>query len=487
MKLIILIILLMTPKSNNSNQMEIAINGKIQPQSIEIEQNILCCCINHPTTVNALINTLTPGDYYLVKHQHIYEAILKLNAQSRPVELLTIWNQLKVNSTIDEAGGLGYLTELSQMIPYPQSISYYVEIIKDKSEKRALIQASTTIITSCFEDIKPSQEIITDVDSAMLTLKGKAIHQDYTHQELAHSTVLEMTTPSEGGIKGIPLFGIPDLDYTLNGAEPGDLILLAARPSMGKSMLANTAATHCSSVLGLSTLFWGLEMTAQKNLKMHFANHGNLDYAAVNRGEVNINNASLNRVYSQYQTDKKLINIDRTGVNIAQVRSKILHYHNTVGLDIVIIDHGRLLRKNMLGNYANETQEIELISGILKETAKDLKIPIILLWQLNRNVETRGGIKKPMMSDMRGAGQLEEDADKIILLHRESYYNKSADYDNYDPDHASADIVKNRSGMTKDIDVRFVPQHARFEAYKMPKYDSNQGFSNTRSSEEVPF
>lgn len=473
--LILIITMLLMPTKNNMNTQSVrslddAVLGKIQPQALPLEENVLLSCLQSNSSVRFATDMLEPTDFYKPGHVLIFEAIKTLYDTNRPVDLLSVQEQLKSAGKLDDAGGIVALL-FDNRDPIFSSVEYHCTIIKDKSEKRAIIARTHQIIGDCYNDDRPAHELISDVDAAMLEIKGKALHQDKSPDEIALVSIKEMTSPTTGDILGIPMFGLHELDYTMNGAEPGDLIMIAARPSMGKSMLANTAATHCSYVLRKKTLFWGLEMTSSKNFKMHMANAANLDYEKINRGLIDVNNRAMGQVYEDYIQNKNLLNIDRTGVNISQIRSKLIHYKNTVGLDIVIIDHGRLIRKNMLNGY-NEISEIEIISGLLKETAKELGIPIVLLWQLNRDVERRGGSRKPMMSDMRAAGQLEEDADKILLLHRNAYYNTNDTGIQTSPwDHATVDIAKNRSGITKELDLKFQPKHARFENWTGPTPD----------------
>jgi replicative DNA helicase len=319
-----------------------------------------------------------------------------------------------------------------------------------------------------FEVLNQSELILSDIKTGIIRNR-RSNKQDVLNKLIESMKNIESI--------GIGLTGMSEVDRVIGRAEPGDMILVAGRPGMGKSMLANTMARHVGIEQGLKTLFWALEMTSMQNLRRQISNVGNLDYGYLKRAEVDY--PAFDKA-TQIILSSALEYEDRTGVTAMDVRSRLISQQRLTGLNFAIVDHGGLLN-NMNTRNNNEVTEISKTTKLLKQTAKDLNIPIVVLWQLNREVEKRAGCV-PKISDLRDSGSLEQDADKIIFIYRPEYYGinqYTIGEDTYETKGlAVAMVEKNREGEPGRALMRFNPWNMRFEAW--------QG-ENSKATSDIPF
>lgn len=442
--------------------------GKVPPQATDIEVNVLGACMQDRHGLLVSCRMLSADDFYLQTHRILFATIKDMYTKGQGVDLSTVYQAL--GSKIEEIGGISYLTQLTDKVSSTAHIETWCGYILDKSIKRGLIAHSTQTLKEAFADDRAALEIVTDSHRSFMELTAAKAESDKDHESIAQQAVAEMTTPSDNGISGIPLTGMYEVDYRMNGGEAGDLIIIAARPSMGKSMLANTIVCNLDR-RDIKCLMWGLEMDEGQNFKMYTSNMGGIDYDDVKRGRLSPTDARLSDVYDRFTNRKNVHMIGKVGVNVGQMRAKITELVAQYGIKVVVIDHGRLIRKNM--GAPNDVEEISLITGILKQTAKELMIPIVLLWQLSRASEKEAN-RRPALDHLRGSGTLEEDADKVVFIYRDQYYSSKAGIDSDVPkDLAELIFAKVRGGETGTELSRFRPDRAGFE-----KWESSDDWSN---------
>lgn len=449
---------------------------RILPQARELEEAVLSICLQKPNAEIEAIGYLQPSDFYSEQNRLIFEAIVELAQLTEPVDMLTVNEKLK-ELGYQETVPVGKLVELTQLLPAASSMEKYCRIIKQKSIRREMIQDGLDRIQKAYDDTEDVFEILDSTDLKISEIK----HQIQKGRKTTKAAILQSMVKriESGGFDSVT--GVQALDNVLFSADPGDLIILAGRPGMGKSMMANTIAEHWSIKKNRKVFFWGLEMTSEQNMMRYTANVGNMDFNVLKKGGFD---------WSEFErTSKKIMKApiefeDVTGVNALEIRSRLISEKKSRGLDIAIIDHGGLMQ-NINAKNTNQVNEISKTSGLMKQAAKELNIPIILLWQLNRSVETRGGWKMPQLSDLRDSGSLEQDADKVIFLYRPEYY----DFDNfkfrnteYDTSGlALAMVEKNRNGAVGRALMSFVPEFMRFQEFQgymptvaeLPSYDES--------------
>ena len=429
---------------------------KALPFSTDIEKSILAKILltGNPFDV---MQVVSKEDFYHENHRHIFDAINTIISEKGNIDPTTV---------LAKAGGKIHENEILEIYNtlYPSDLSYNLSILRDKSDKRRLIKEGSDFLVKLYQDEENANEILTQLDSKIIEIQSRNVDENEDPNIIATRASINATTPSTNNIKGLPVTGIPELDYLMNGANPGNLIIVGGRPSMGKSMMANTIAVNTAFKLNKRVYMHGLEMMNEENYLMHLSADQKISYEALQRGKVSTNDSRIDFFTDKYIKTGLIHNSDRTGINVLQLCAKIKQGHKQRPYDLIIVDHGGLLRKNVT-KMGNNIEEISQITGELKRLAKELRIPVILLWQLSREAAKVGKVSRPNMSMLRDAGSLEQDADVIALIHRPYYYAKneeSIDISEVDPKKAEIIIEKNRTGGTGVIYCDFVPDYAMF-------------------------
>ena len=404
---------------------------------------------------------LVDTDFYLPKNQLVYSACTNVYNRGQTIDLLSVNNELKTMGNLEEVGGVNYLMEITNVIFSASNIETHAAIIKDKSMKRQIISESSLIISECFKDEESCLDLMNQFDKAAIDLKnGNTLISDLKPKtEVVKSVIESMTTPST--FKGLPVTDIDELNKNINGARPGNLIIIAGRPGMGKSILSNSITVNLAKQ-GVPGVQWNLEMTKEESLERFVSSYSEIDFEDITRGRVNLSTCEgkINAAMDCYSSDAIYIE-DRPGVNAMDLRSALFMYKNKHNIQYAIIDHGGLIR--LEGGSRNDAAKIGEVTKLMKQTAKELDIPIFLLWQLNRSVESRGGEKMPQLSDLRGSGNIEEDADKIIFVHRPDYYGMA---EPGEEDKAVLNVAKCRNGRLGYVDCKFDIKYARFSKFE---------------------
>src|SRR5579859_1480226 len=396
---------------------------RLPPHSVEAEQSVLGGLLLDNTAWDKIADMIGESDFYRADHRLIYRHVSKLIGNSRPADVITVSESLESTRELDSIGGLAYLGTLAQNTPTAANIRRYAEIVREKAVLRGLSAIADDIQAGCLTPIASAEEIATTAEAAMLRLLDRAMDDPVRLHQAIGETLAEVDARRERGdaYSGL-LTGFEDLDAVTAGLEPGQLVIIAARPSVGKTALACNIADHVAAA-GEAVLFHTLEMQRREVSMRILAARTGVPVSAMRAGTGSDDH--WRRMTDMHgKTEKTPLYIDDRGaISVAYVRAKARRLKREAGLSLIVIDYLQLMR----GAGDNRTQEIGGLSRGLKALAKELQIPIIALAQLNRNVETRTD-KRPMMADMRDSGEIEQDADLVLMLHREQLYSAASEW-----------------------------------------------------------
>lgn len=437
---------------------------KTIPNDIVAEQSVLGAMFLSPSAIEKASDKLYASSFYLEKHGIIFQTIIDLHDKKVPIDITTITAELNQSKKLNEVGGVEYLTELINTVPTASNVDYYIQIVEDNYMLRNVIDTSTEIATLAYEHNGEVADILDQVENKIVSIiKNRRSSEFRTIQDVLNDVQinLEKLSKNKGDITGIPT-GWYELDKLTSGFHENQLIILAARPAMGKTAFALNLATNVAINTDKTVAIFSLEMGAEQLANRIISSLGQIEGSKLTSG--NLLNDDWKRVTeAKSQLSKaKLYISDDAGVTVGDIKSKCRRLATSeVGLDLVIIDHLQLL--TMGGNYGNNRQaEITDISRSLKKMAMELKIPVVALAQLSRGVESRED-KRPKMSDLRESGSIEQDADIVALLYRDDYYNTPKDMkDAPDPSLSELIIGKHRNGPTATIDLLFKKNTSTF-------------------------
>lgn len=433
---------------------------KLPPHSDEAEKSLLGLMLLEKDAVLVAMDTLTADDFYSGQHQIIFSAMSRLYRDGYSIDYITLLDRL--NSTGDiEKVGVTYLTELSAIMSFSENASQYCRIIAEKSTLRKLITGLGAVITDCYNQSDDTQNILEAAERIVYNLSLNTANNDLTQiKDIIRPLVDKVGDLYERNetFTGVPT-GFKELDDLTNGLQPGDLILLAARPSMGKTAFGVNIAQNAAFRNGKIVAIFSLEMSSEQLATRIMSAEKMFDTKLMHSP------SSISSVYSKIlsmnqevaEKDTQLYIDDTSAITIGEMRSKLRKLKARHGLDLVVIDYLQLMSTNL--KTENRQQEITLISRELKGLAKELQCPIVTLSQLSRGPESRTN-KRPIMSDLRESGAIEQDADIVMMLYRESYYNPD-----YPTKETELIIAKNRNGEVKTIKLDFRPEYTLFSDY----------------------
>ncbi len=433
---------------------------RMPPQNIEAEQSVLGSVLLRAKSFGSVLEILKPEYFYLEKHQLIYKAMLDLFDQNEPQDLLTITNLLKNNNDLEKIGGSTYLAQLTSIVPVTANIASYAKIIRDKAILRHLIEVNTDIATRCYEEQGDIELLVDQAEQAIFDIAGSKDGQGFTPIERVVPGAFEQINTlfkRKELITGVPT-GYTDLDKMTAGLQPSDLIILAARPSMGKTSFAMNIAQHASLIENIGVAVFSLEMSKEQLVMRLLSSVGRIDSQRIRTGKLHPEDfEKLNRAVGMLS--KAPIYIDDTpAISVLEMRAKVRRLASKYDIGLIVVDYLQLMRGRT--STENRTQEISEISRSLKALAKEHKVPVIALSQLNRGLESRTD-KRPMMSDLRESGAIEQDADVITFIYRDEVYNKGED----NPNVGLAEIIigKQRNGPTGTVNLTFIKEITQFE------------------------
>ena len=435
---------------------------KIPPNDLAAEQAVLGSMLLDKVAVIEASNRLTNEYFYRPEHQIIYEAMENLFNSNIPIDLVTVTEELTSTKTFDKIGGYDYLATLPDKVPTTKNIIQYVDIVEEKYNLRQIIETGNSMISLGYDDSQKSDDILNLAEQNIfdLTIRKNQIGVEEINKILSQTIVdLEELSKNKSGITGVAS-GFIDLDQRTGGFQKSNLIVLAARPGMGKSALAINMATHVSTKENKTVLVFNLEMSKNELAKRIIASESMINNDKLNKGMMSADDWQKIAVTSGNLSEAKLFIDDTPGINMMEIRSRARKLKmEREDLSLIIIDYLQLIQPISRRNGTRE-QEISEISRSLKILAKELNVPIIAISQLSRNVEKarESSHKRPQLSDLRESGAIEQDADMVLFIFRESYYDKDSDSGNQ----AQIIIAKHRGGSTGEVDVLWMPEFTKF-------------------------
>jgi len=461
----------------NTLQQAFSEHGRIPPQAIELEEAILGALMLEQNALTTVIDILKPQVFYKEAHQVIYGAIYSLFAKSEPVDILTVTNELKSSGELELVGGAYYITQLTNRVASTANVEYHARIISQKYIQRELIRISSDIIKDAFEDTTDVFDLLDKAEQNLFAVSENNLRREYdSMQSLVRDAIkdIESARDHEGNLRGIPS-GFTDLDRITAGWQKSDLIVLAARPGMGKTALVLSMARNIAVDFNIPLAIFSLEMASIQLVTRLISSETQLSADKLKKGNLeNYEWEQLNAKIGKL-VDAPLFIDDTPALSIFELRAKCRRLKAQHDIQMIIIDYIQLMS---IGgdNKGNREQEISTISRSLKALAKELNVPVITLSQLNRSVETRGGSKRPVLSDLRESGAIEQDADMVMFIYRPEYYKIDEDEaGNSTQGMAELIIAKHRNGALADVKMQFIGQYAKFVDYEGPIHNEFGG------------
>lgn len=467
-------------RQKNTNQVQSHDGGRVPPQAVEIEEAVLGAMLIEHEAATIALQLLRPEDFYKPANQHIFETLFDLYERDNPLDLLTVESELRDKNLLDTVGGAGYLADLTRSVSSAANIDYHAQIISEKSVKRNLILNCNDIIkaaydstTEAFDVLDEAEQKIFDIANTKSRVNATAI-KDILKDTLAH---LEDLRGKPAGVTGVPS-GL-DVDKYTSGWQNGDLIIIAARPSMGKTAFtltaARNAALHPDENLQTNVALFSLEMSSQQLVQRFLTMEARIDAQSARTGRLKDEDFKhLIDAASRLFTAKIFID-DTPSLSVMELRTKCRRLKSEHDIGMIVVDYLQLMTASSR-DIGNREQEIATISRGLKALAKELDVPVIALSQLSRQVEQRGGDKRPQLSDLRESGSIEQDADVVCFLYRPEYYGITTTAEGESTNGLAELIIgKQRNGPVGSTRMFFVKEYARFE--KLTRVDDSRELS----------
>ena len=431
--------------------------NRIPPHSVESEQSILGSIILDKDAIITVAETINPSDFYKEAHKIIYESMLSLNSNNEPIDLITLIEELRKEGHLDNIGGISYLTSLSTIVPTTSNVKYYANIVKEKSVMRQLIKASNEIINLGYDASTDVQEILNKAEKNIFDISQEKSGDDIQPiNAVLQDTfdMIEKLCTEKKEVTGITT-GFKDLNKKINGLQRTDLILLAARPAMGKTAFSLNLVQNAALKGDASVAVFSLEMSKEQLVQRMLSAQSNVELSKIKTGT--LGESDWPRIIDGMAvlSEAKIFIDDTPGIKISEIRSKCRRLKMEKGLDLILIDYLQLMECE--GKNENRQQEIAKISRSLKILAKELDCPVVALSQLSRSPELRKD-HRPILSDLRESGSIEQDADIVMFLYRDDYYNKESEK----KDIAEVIIAKQRGGQTGTVELLWMGQYTKF-------------------------
>lgn len=430
---------------------------KIPPQSIEAEQSVLGSMIIEKEAIFATAELLCETDFYRTAHRKIFEAIMALSEKGEPVDLVTLADELQRRHSLEEAGGTAYLSALANAVPTAANVQYYAMIVREKSILRSLIHAATQIVTGCYEEPPDVEEFLDAAEQKIFEIGKQGKHQSFAPlKEVLKEAFdrIERLFDDKKGVTGLST-GFTDLDSISSGLQPSDLVIIAARPSMGKTTLALNMAHHIAVREKKPVAFFSLEMSREQLAQRMLCAEAKIDAHNLRRGFLSQEEwQKLTRAVGPLSESPLYVD-DSASLSVMEVRAKARRLKAERGLEAVFVDYLQLMRG--FSRAENRQQELSEISRSLKALAKELSIPVVALSQLSRAVEKREN-RRPILSDLMESGGIEANADMVLFIYRESYYRQDTDKGNV----AEIIVAKQRNGPVGTIELCFLDRYNQF-------------------------
>lgn len=447
---------------------------RLPPQSLEAEQAVLGAIILEGESITKAIELLSPDDFYREAHRKIYNAMLHIFNQNEPIDLITLTEHLKDKGELEEVGGLSYLSSLATVVPTSANIRYHAKLVREKALLRSLIRACTEIVTKIYEEPEDAEEMIDYAEKLIFEISEKRTNTSfYQMKDVVKQTfkIIESMYERKAVITGIPS-GFKDLDELTSGFQPGDLIIIGGRPGMGKTAFSLNIAQHVGVEMGEPVAFFSLEMSKEQIAMRLLSSLALVNASALRKGFIGKRDWERLTEAAVKLSEAPIYIDDSSQMSVLEIRAKARRLKMEKGkLSLIIIDYLQLMRSRT--NYDRREQEISEISRSLKAMAKELKVPVIALSQLNRSVEKTTD-RRPTLANLRESGAIEQDADVIIFLYRDEVYNKK---NPANKGKAEVIVAKQRNGPTDTVNLTFLDEYTRF-------LDFTDKYTGTESLEE---
>ena len=441
------------------------------PANVDAERSILGVILLDNHAYNEAAAILKPDDFSLDSHRRIFQRLGELVDSARNADIVTLANELAKHKEIDAVGGVAYLAGLTEGLPRKLIIEEYIHIVKDRSLLRQLMTVFGTGLARASEQSDSALDVMNEIETRLMEISEKGSITSF-------ATIADVVKGSFGTIEhlyqqsrevtGVETF-YTDFDKKTSGLQDSELIIIAARPSMGKTAWAINIAQNTAIRGGKTVAIFSLEMSKESLLRRMLSSQAMVDQQKIQKGFLLKEDREKLNIALEQLVESRMYIDDTAGISLAEMRAKSRRLKQTQGLDLIVVDYLQLMSAGPMGGskkgYENRTQEVSAISRGLKALAKELKVPVIALSQLSRASERRGDDKKPMLSDLRESGSIEQDADVVTFIHRESYYRKDENGEE-DPEYkgkAEIIIAKQRNGPTGSVHLAWLSECTRFE------------------------
>lgn len=431
---------------------------KVPPQNLEAEMAVLGSMLIDENAIGVAVETLSSDSFYKDSHRKIFEAILDLYNANKAVDLITMTNELKKKEALDEIGGASFLTAIVNSVPTAANISHYTNIVKEKSILRTLINNSTRILSMCYESEGNISEVVDNAERLIFEVSDRKPQGSYLHlKEIVKDTIetIDRLYQRKAHITGIPA-GFIDFDIKTAGLQASDLIVVAGRPSMGKSAFAIGIAEYAGVVEKIPLAIFSLEMSKEQLVQRMLCSHAKVDAHKVRTGYLATSDWPRLTAAAGKLSEAPIFIDDTPAISAMELRAKARRLKAHRDIQLIILDYLQLMRGS--GNVENRQQEISEISRSLKALARELHVPIVAISQLSRAVELRSD-HRPQLSDLRESGAIEQDADVVVLILREEYYNPTSENQGL----AEIIIAKQRNGPVGTLKLAFIKEYTKFE------------------------
>ena len=431
--------------------------GKVPPQDIEAEQAVVGSMLTDQDAVVAAIETLKPEDFYREDNKIIYEAILNIYNRAEPIDIITLKSELSSMGKLDAVGGLEYIAQLPDKVPTTSNVDRYIKIVQDKAMLRNLIKTANEIISLGYDQTEDVEDVMDHAEKKIFDVMQRKNQKGYTSIKdilIESFTKLEELYNQKQHVTGVPT-GFIELDKKTAGLHGSELILIAARPAMGKSAFALNIGTYAATRVNIPVAIFSLEMSKDQIGNRILCSEALVDSNNVRTGELNDEELSKLAETSGELSQAQIFVDDTPGISVMEIRAKCRKLKLEKNIGLVIIDYLQLIQGS--GKSSSREQEIAEISRSLKILAKEIDVPVIALSQLSRAVESRPD-HRPMLSDLRESGSIEQDADIVMFLYRDDYYNEESEKKNI----AEVIIAKQRAGSTGTVELAWLGNYTKF-------------------------
>jgi len=439
---------------------------KVPPQNIEAEQSILGSILLDNQALNNVLEILSVKDFYNEAHRRIFAATIELSDRNEPCDLITLTNILKNNKQLDAVGGMAYLASLVDNVPSAANAAYYAKIVKEKAILRMLIGTATEILKNSYDTSAEIDQVLDKAEHAIFEISENKIRPAFFPiKDIIKDSfkTIERLYERKALITGVPT-GFEKIDDLTSGLQKSELIIIAGRPSMGKTAFALNIAFHAAVEMGLPVAIFSLEMAKEQLAMRMLASEAKVDSQRLRQGRLGETDWPKLTIAAGRLSDAPIFIDDKPAIMVLEMKAKARRLKAESGLELIVLDYLQLMRGG--GNRDSREQEISEISRSLKALAKELNVPVIALSQLNRKVEDRTN-RRPQMADLRESGAIEQDADLIAFIYRDELYNKSED----NPEKGMAEIIigKQRNGPVGTVKLAFLEKYTSFENLARPE------------------